>query len=163
MPAGAKKTALRWVRSCRVSGGIRKFGQQLPEQLFLPGAVDEKRQFRAAAACHHEYRPALHEPGDGGDADVRVAYLTAPHPKLESGQPAAPAAPAGRQCARPYNGRSWTKLRARLMPKSAPASTSIHAAPAGSQWAANRTRTFSRERATASAVRGNGRLCRTAK
>ena len=43
------------------------------------------------------------------------------------------------------------------------ASTSIQAAPAGSQWAANRTRTFSRERATASAVRGNGRLCRTAK
>ena len=69
-----------------------ELGQQLPEQLFLPGAVDEKRQLRAAAACHHEYRPALHEPGDGGDADVRVAYLTAPHPELEPGQPAAPAA-----------------------------------------------------------------------
>ena len=35
-----------------------EFGQQLPEQLFLPGAVDEKRQLRAAAARHHEHRPS---------------------------------------------------------------------------------------------------------
>ena len=49
------------------------------------------------------------------------------------------------------------------MPKSAPVSTSIHAAPAGSQWAEEPDEDVQPGEGHGSAVRGNGRLCRMAK
>ena len=72
-----------------------KFGQKLPEERFLPGTVNEERQLRGAAARRHEDRPAPHQPGKGGKADVGKADLVALHPALEPVQPAAAAADLG--------------------------------------------------------------------
>ena len=66
--------------------------QQLPEQCLLAAAVDEQRQLGGAAARRYKDRPALHQPGGGGDADICKADLACPHPALEVPQPAAPAA-----------------------------------------------------------------------
>lgn len=47
---------------------------------------------RGSSRRGYKDRPAFHQPGGGGDADICKADLACPHPALEVPQPAAPAA-----------------------------------------------------------------------